>query len=49
MGSYPRTDSSCSRPLDCRKVLAAGQRKVEVRGPYPELEADIVATHEGFW
>jgi len=35
--------------LDCRRVLAAGQREVVVRGPYPELEAEIVAAHEGFW
>lgn len=35
--------------LTCRKVLAAGQRKVEVRGPYPIIEAEIVAAHEGFW
>lgn len=35
--------------MPCRTVFAAGQRPTEVRGPYPELEAEIVRTHEGFW
>jgi tRNA(Arg) A34 adenosine deaminase TadA len=35
--------------LTCHRVLAAGQREIAVRGPYPELEAEIVAAHEGFW
>ncbi|WP_315927757.1 nucleoside deaminase [Mesorhizobium sp. SP-1A] len=35
--------------LSCHEVFAAGQRKVEVRGPYPELENEIVADHIGFW
>lgn len=35
--------------LPCRQVLAAGQRDVEVVGPFPELEEDIVRSHEGFW
>ncbi len=35
--------------LPCREVLAAGQREIEVVGPFPELEDDIVAAHKGFW
>ena len=35
--------------LDCRTVFAAGRRPVAVRGPYPELEDEIVADHLGFW
>jgi len=35
--------------LTCHHVLAAGQRPVEVRGPFPELEREIVEVHEGFW
>lgn len=35
--------------LDCRTVFAAGQRKVEVRGPVAELEGEIVEGHKGFW
>ncbi len=33
--------------LPCRTVLAAGQRTVEVSGPY--LHAAAAAVHEGFW
>ncbi|WP_432695235.1 nucleoside deaminase [Marinobacterium sp. YM272] len=35
--------------LACRDVFAAGQRKVDVRGPYVELEDAIAADHIGFW
>lgn len=35
--------------LTCRRIFDAGQRKVQVRGPYPELEAEIVDGHKGFW
>ena len=35
--------------LSCHEVFAAGRRPVEVRGPFPELEGEIVKAHEGFW
>jgi tRNA(Arg) A34 adenosine deaminase TadA len=35
--------------LSCHQVFAAGRRKVAVRGPYPDLEAEIVEGHKGFW
>lgn len=35
--------------LPCREVFARGQRKVEVVGPLPELEAEAAAPHIGFW
>jgi tRNA(Arg) A34 adenosine deaminase TadA len=35
--------------LDCREVFAAGQRRVEVRGPFPELESEIAEGHRDFW
>lgn len=35
--------------LTCHTVLEAGQRPVEVRGPFPELESEIIKAHEGFW
>lgn len=35
--------------LPCRTVLDAGQRKVEVLGPFPELEAEIIESHHDFW
>ena len=35
--------------LPCREVLARGQKRIEVIGPVPELEAEMLAPHEGFW
>lgn len=35
--------------LECRTVLASGQRHIEVRGPFPELIERIVAQHKEFW
>ncbi|CAO3689255.1 unnamed protein product [Umbelopsis ramanniana] len=35
--------------MDCRQVFSAGQREVQVFGPYPELEDEIVADHLEFW
>lgn len=35
--------------LECRMVLSSGQRKIEVRGPFPEIEEKIVEQHENFW
>lgn len=35
--------------LPCRKILEAGQRTIEVRGPFPELEKEIIEIHKGFW
>jgi tRNA(Arg) A34 adenosine deaminase TadA len=35
--------------LPCRQVFDAGQRAVEVVGPFAELETEIARAHEGFW
>ncbi|PZP99545.1 MAG: tRNA-specific adenosine deaminase [Variovorax paradoxus] len=35
--------------LPCREVFARGQRPVVVTGPVPEVAAEMVATHQGFW
>ncbi len=35
--------------LSCRDVLAAGQRAVVVDGPFPDLEDEIIRSHDGFW
>lgn len=35
--------------LSCHQVFAAGRRPVAVRGPFPELEAEIVKGHADFW
>ena len=38
-----------TQDLPCRTIFASGQRKVEVRGPFVELEAALVAQHSSFW
>lgn len=35
--------------LSCHQVFAAGRRPVAIRGPFPELEEDIIAGHKDFW
>jgi tRNA(Arg) A34 adenosine deaminase TadA len=35
--------------LSSRTVLGSGQKKIEVHGPFPEIEDDIVAAHRDFW
>jgi tRNA(Arg) A34 adenosine deaminase TadA len=35
--------------LPCRDVFSRGQKAVEVIGPVPEVEAEIVALHARFW
>lgn len=35
--------------LPCREVFAHSERKIEVEGPAPELEAQARAVHAGFW
>lgn len=35
--------------LSCHQVFAAGRRDIAVRGPFPELEQDIVKDHRDFW
>ena len=35
--------------LSCHQVFAAGRRPVAVRGPFPELEEEIVRDHRDFW
>ena len=35
--------------LPCREVFARGQKKITVEGPFPEVEAEIVAAHAGYW
>jgi tRNA(Arg) A34 adenosine deaminase TadA len=31
------------------KVIAAGQKPITLEGPVPEVEAEIVEVHRGFW
>ena len=35
--------------LPCRAVIAAGQKPMEILGPYLELETEFVAIHQGYW
>jgi len=35
--------------LPCREVFARGQKPVEVIGPVPEVEDEIVALHRDMW
>ena len=35
--------------LPCREVLARGQKQIQVFGPFPEVEEEAAAVHEGFW
>ncbi|UDL91711.1 nucleoside deaminase [Mesorhizobium sp. PAMC28654] len=45
-GDHPE---NLTMDLPCRTVFEAGRRPVEVRGPFPELEGEILKAHEGFW
>lgn len=40
---------NATQDLECRVILSSGRRKVEVRGPYQELEEKIVAQHQAYW
>ncbi|MGV6804997.1 MAG: nucleoside deaminase [Ruegeria sp.] len=35
--------------LSCERVFRAGQRTVETRGPYIEIENEVAEGHRGFW
>jgi tRNA(Arg) A34 adenosine deaminase TadA len=35
--------------LPSRTVIAHGQKKIEVYGPFPEIEDDLLAPHRDFW
>ena len=35
--------------LPCREILARGQKKIKVEGPFGELEKEAAAVHEGYW
>ena len=45
-GSHPENPTLS---LPCREVFARGQREVEVIGPVPAVEGQMLATHAGFW
>jgi tRNA(Arg) A34 adenosine deaminase TadA len=35
--------------LPCRQVFASGQKAIQVIGPVPELQAELLAPHARFW
>jgi tRNA(Arg) A34 adenosine deaminase TadA len=35
--------------LPSRTVLSSGQKEIEVHGPFPEIEDELVSPHRGFW
>lgn len=35
--------------LPSRTVLGSGQKKIEVYGPFPEIEEELIAPHRDFW
>jgi tRNA(Arg) A34 adenosine deaminase TadA len=45
-GSHPENPTLS---LPCREVFARGQKAIRVHGPFPELEAELVAPHAAFW
>lgn len=45
-GDHPE---NLTQNLECRTVLSSGQRHIDVRGPFPELEDRIVKQHLEFW
>jgi tRNA(Arg) A34 adenosine deaminase TadA len=35
--------------LSSRTVLGSGQKKIEIHGPFPEVENELIAAHRNFW
>lgn len=35
--------------MPCRQILAAGQKAIQVIGPFPELAEKIADVHKGYW
>ena len=35
--------------MPCRQVFASGQKAIEVIGPVPELQAELISPHADFW
>jgi tRNA(Arg) A34 adenosine deaminase TadA len=42
-------DENPTLDLPCREVFARGQKAVQVTGPFPDLTAELVEPHRGFW
>jgi tRNA(Arg) A34 adenosine deaminase TadA len=35
--------------LPCREVFAKGQKHIQVVGPFPEIEQEVVKVHQEYW
>ena len=35
--------------LSARSVLGSGQKRIEIHGPFPEIEDELIAPHRDFW
>src|SRR4051812_40600919 len=35
--------------LSSRAVLSSGQKSIDVHGPFPEMEEELLAPHHSFW
>ena len=35
--------------LPCRDVFSKGQKAIQVEGPFPEIEDEVVEVHKGYW
>jgi tRNA(Arg) A34 adenosine deaminase TadA len=45
-GNHPENPTMT---LSSRTVLGSGQKKIEVVGPVPEIEDELIAPHRDFW
>ena len=42
-------DKNPTFSMGAEKVIQAGQKDIELIGPVPEIEEEVVKAHEGFW
>ncbi|RAZ82393.1 nucleoside deaminase [Mesorhizobium hawassense] len=45
-GDHPKNPTMS---LSARVVLGSGQKSIEVHGPFPEIEDEVLAAHRDFW
>ena len=45
-GNHPENPTMS---MSSREVLGSGQKKIEVHGPFPEIEDELLSVHRGFW
>jgi tRNA(Arg) A34 adenosine deaminase TadA len=43
------SQENLTQDLPCQQVFAAGRWQVALRGPYAEVEAEVLASHQDFW